>query len=356
MTGSATAWVDRFAAALREEHRLLFDYERRALKPEFAQYVDCPVCGHAEGRFLFEKDWFVHVRCPRCRVVYMNPRLSNAATVQFYNSAVNAVYNETKFDVVSNAPSLDDEINFSNLDLIVRERGGVAAGELLEIGSATGAFLRRAKERGFSVHGLELIQRNWKRSADLLGPTILNCDVFDAAYPDATFDVLYMRDVIEHIAEPRRFARELARIAKPGCLLFVETHNIDSIVNRLTGKRHTVVFGFEHPVHWSPVSVRRLAADAGFAVTKIAFASLDCTVFNVVDYLLHPSFTTVYPDPLPPALRAALEALGRLVARPRVSRIDRAITPRLANALRRGSVMKVVAVKRDSLGNTLLPI
>src|SRR5207244_3214059 len=149
-----------------------------------------------------------YVKCQDCSMVYMNPRLSRDATYAFYNSKANAIYNEGKFDEPSASTALDDEINLANLRLI-EQYGGGARGNLLEIGSAKGTFLLRAKEHGYTVYGLELNERNLQSSRELVGETIYDVDLFDAHLETGKFDVIYMRDVIEHIPDPKPFLREL---------------------------------------------------------------------------------------------------------------------------------------------------
>src|SRR5271165_3862918 len=46
---------------------------------------------------------------------------------------------------------------------------------------------------------------------------------------DASFDVVFAIEVIEHLENPRRVLREIARLLKPGGRLFLTTPNNESI-------------------------------------------------------------------------------------------------------------------------------
>lgn len=339
--------ADRFAIALREQHRLLFDHDRKMLKEQYAQYTDCPVCDSHESVLLFEKDWFRFVRCKNCSMVYLNPRLNDEATYAFYNSEVNSIYNETKFDTVSSSTMLDDRINLCNLNLIERFRQYRVKGNLLEIGSAKGYFLQKAKELGYRIYGLELNTKNFLYSRNLLGDTIYNVDIFQANFESEMFDVIYMRDVIEHIPNPKPFFNELNRIAKRDCLLFVETHNIDGLIYRVVRERHTVIFGFEHPNHWSPRTLTRILSLTKFEVAKVIHKSLDFTMRDITGYFAVPSFTTVYPEQSSKGRTLLLRMLRKALIVWPISYLDSIVTPQLANRLKRGSVIKVVAKKKD---------
>ena len=138
-------WRERFLAALQEQHRVYFDPAMQEMRPEYAEYTACPLCGSTESTLRFEKDWFKYNECADCALVYMNPRLNHRATQQFYNSNVNEIYNETKFHDTTLTKG-DDDRNLANLDLLAKH--GARSGKLLEIGCAKGFFLVKAKERG----------------------------------------------------------------------------------------------------------------------------------------------------------------------------------------------------------------
>jgi 2-polyprenyl-3-methyl-5-hydroxy-6-metoxy-1,4-benzoquinol methylase len=274
----------------------------------------------------------------------MNPRMNQAATHAFYNSDVNAIYNETKFDQVSSATQMDDQINLRNLEMIDRFRRG-EKGTLLEIGSAKGFFLAKARERGYTVYGLELNQKNYQYSRARLGDNIVNVDLLDAHFDSNKFDVVYMRDVIEHIPTPKLFFQEVCRVTKPGGILFVDTHNINGWIYKIVRERHTVIFGFEHPVHWSPRTLRRLLLQNSFMVRKISQASLDFTMVQILYYFLSPSFTTIYPKPVSRISRFMIRRLLFPFRFKLLYWLDKNTLPNIANFFGRGSVMKVIAEK-----------
>lgn len=344
MSDKTMDWKTRWQSALIEQHALLFDYITKSIKFQFAETVNCPVCDSSRAALFFEKDWFQYVKCQDCSMVYMNPRMNRAATHAFYNSNVNAIYNETKFDQVSSSTELDDRINFGNLKLIDKFRCG-EKGTLLEVGSAKGFFLSKAREMGYRIYGLELNQANYKYSREKLGDTILNVDLADAKFEDKKFDVVYMRDLIEHIPTPKSFLNEIGRITKPGGIVFVETHNIEGWIYKITRERHTVIFGFEHPNHWSPRTLAKALAQHGFAVREVVHVSLDFTLRAIMDYLTEPGFTTVYPQPVGRGIRLFVRILRKLFSFKVIRWPDSHTLPYLANLFRRGSIMKVIAQK-----------
>lgn len=337
---------DRLRDALADQHRQVFDPERKTLRDDRAEYIDCPVCDSPDKSLFFTKDWFTFSKCNQCSMVYLNPRLTVQATYDFYNSPWNAIYNEQKFDIVSQHTELDDEINRTNLDLILGARQG-ARGELLEIGFASGVFLRAAKAAGFNVHGLELNEPNYQKVRAELGSTIHNVDLFRANLPADHFDVIYMRDVFEHVPEPKRMLRELQRIMKPGGLVYIEVPNIEGLIYKVVKERHVCIFGFEHLNYWSPATLQRILDLTGFSVRNTVFESLDFTVGDLCRAYLAPTHTTLFPAKVSKVPEVALKLLNLALSAPGVRHVDRALTPKLADRLGRGSVVKVLAEKRS---------
>lgn len=339
------SYEERLQAALVAQHRKYFDQERQVLKPELAEAIDCPVCDSSDKTLFFTKDWFTFSKCNACSMVYLNPRLTERATYDFYNSEWNELYNEAKFDAVSTSTAIDDEINRSNLELIVNAKGS-ARGDLLEIGFASGVFLRAAKAAGFAVHGIELNQRNYERVRTELGPTMHDVDLFEAKLPDRAFDVIYMRDVFEHVPKPKPMLHELNRIAKPGGLLYIEVPNIEGLIYKVVKERHVCVFGFEHLNYWSPSTLEKILDLTGFRVRETRFESRDFTIGDLARAFFIPTHTTLYPARMNKLSELILKTVNFASSATPLRQLDRALTPKIADRLGRGSVVKVLAEKR----------
>lgn len=339
-------WQQRWHKALEEQHRNIFDYDKRSLKEQFAQYVNCPSCGNDSQRskFIFEKDMFKYYRCRRCGLVYMNPRLNNTATASFYNSNVNAIYNERKFDIPDDV-NQDNDINAKNFYLLETVRASKNKGILLEIGCAKGYFLKKAKEDGYHVWGLELNSKNCQYATNILGDTIINKDLIEARLDSAMFDVVYMRDVIEHLPNPREIMVEINRILKKDGILFIDTHNIDGFIHKIVQKKHTVIFGFEHPVHWSPKSLVYLFHSTGMKLKNIYFESIDFTLSCILSYFVESTFTTIIPENISTKKKVLFKFLRKPFMIFPFNKLDNKFMPFISNMLKAGSTMKVFARK-----------
>ena len=339
---------ERLRAALLEQHKRWFDYGTGALKAEVAEAIDCPVCGSREHRVYFVKDMFRFTRCSSCAMVYLNPRLNVPSTYAFYNSEWTAIYNESKFENASASTALDDKFNAANLDLLSRHQATPGRGKLLEIGFGGGYFLQAARKRGYEVFGIDVDHSNYVRAKGLFGANVKNTDLFEAGFDAGGFDITYMRDVFEHVPNPKPMLAEINRLSRPGALVFIEVPNIEGLIYKFVGKRHVCVFGFAHLNYWAPATMERILRDTGFEIAEIRHDSLDFTLGELVRYFLEPSFTTVDHVNQNPLVRFALKVARRMVNLKWVRLLDRRYTPVIADRIGRGSVIRVVARKRAS--------
>ena len=92
---------------------------------------------------------------------------------------------------------------------------GVAPGmRVLEVGSGLGLLASAVAARGASVTGVERSPEQIAAAAPNV--TYIEGDAHDLDFPDASFDLVYTRYVLEHVGDPERVVREMRRVARPG--------------------------------------------------------------------------------------------------------------------------------------------
>lgn len=334
-------YSNRFKNALQLELNKVIDYKIKSIYEKYSVHISsCPVCDSQEHKVYLVKDYFVHMKCKKCNFIFLNPRLNENATFSFYNSEVNEIYNEKKFNSFQ-YDTLDDTLNLENFERLKCHVINIPEKKLLEIGPGKGTFLKKAAEVGFDVHAIEL-NVNLIERLKKITEKIYEHDIAELNLPDNYFDVIYFRDVMEHIPNIKIFMSNIARILKPGGIVFIDTHNIESYINKITKEYHTVIFAFEHPVHWSPKTLKLAGENSGLKWVKTYFDDIDFSMRNIINYYLYPSFTYINPPKINIISKFLLKSLSYFFRIPGISIFDRYISRKIALRMEAGAKMMLV--------------
>jgi SAM-dependent methyltransferase len=84
---------------------------------------------------------------------------------------------------------------------------------VLEVGAGTGKQAADLTARGFQVDAIEIAASNYAQ--DRLFP-IVDYDGRHIPFPDATFDVVFSSNVLEHVPDLAQLHAEIRRVLKPG--------------------------------------------------------------------------------------------------------------------------------------------
>ncbi len=143
-------------------------------------------------------------------------------------------------------------------------------GSLLDVGCGGGELLRTADARGWRAAGAEPMPE----AAQLARSRAPGADVRtglsqDVGFVERSFDVVCAFHVLEHMPNARTFLRGLARFARPGGLVVVETPNYASRLRRVQGERWLHLRPLEHLVHFTPDTMRAAFAGAGLEPLRV---------------------------------------------------------------------------------------
>jgi SAM-dependent methyltransferase len=212
------------------------------------------------------------VRCRRCGLLMTNPRDDDQTIGRVYAGLRDASYDGEDRSRQLTARAF--------LDLV--ESHHSTKGRLLDIGCATGLFARAAHESGWTVTGVEAsawaIERARQRCP---GATFIRQLLEDVDFPAASFDVVTLWDVLEHVRSP---AATLARIRQwlaPGGRLFLNLPDAGSWTARSMG-RHWVLLLREHLWYFDRATMSRLLQQCGFELVETRPNSVRFSMRNVL--------------------------------------------------------------------------
>ena len=232
--------------------------------------VRCCVCS-LPGEQLYSLPPFGVVRCPVCALVFVSPRLTSAALQRLYDEPQyfeGGVYGaQAKW---SPAMVLQRSWTAGRLARVAALRR--PPGRLLEIGSGYGLFLHAARVAGYDVRGVELSHTGSEHARTGLGLEIFCGQLADA--PTDPADVICFWDTLEHVPDPLAFLLEVRARLSPGGVIALSVPYFSSVPARMLRSRWWTLKPEQHIWHFTPATLRLVAARAGLVLTKMITSPL----------------------------------------------------------------------------------
>jgi 2-polyprenyl-3-methyl-5-hydroxy-6-metoxy-1,4-benzoquinol methylase len=251
------------------------------------QEIECPLCDSTASvqvavchdRLLDIEGQFKMVHCTHCGLHYLNPQPTTAELERYYPEGYDPFQ----------MPSLDQVSYLQRLSVeygLRKRRRAVTryqhSGSLLEIGCGTGLFLDAMRRMGgWQLKGVEVSELAARNAQERLELDVFHGQLEDAKYPDHSFDVVVMWDVLEHVHNPKQTLFEINRILAPDGLLVCRVPLLNGWDRRLFGPYWA---GWDAPRHLTVFSMHTLTmmlAHTGFRVRRAACISGSYPAFQL---------------------------------------------------------------------------
>lgn len=141
----------------------------------------------------------------------------------------------------------------------------VKSGRVLDVGCASGYFLEEAREQGWDGWGVEYSPFAAGIAREKFGTRIFEGTLEQAEFPDKSFELITMFDLLEHVTDPVIVLEEAGRILVNGGKILIVTPNVGSISARLMGHRWSHI-SREHLWYFDGKRLEQLLAETGFSV------------------------------------------------------------------------------------------
>lgn len=216
------------------------------------------------------------VRCKKCGLIYINPRLRKEEIMRGYSDAVDEIYvSQEKGRLLTFQKGIRLVQKYSQ-----------KKGKILDIGCAAGYFLKVAKDAGWETFGAEPAKWMSEYGNRHFGVNIKAGTLEDAKFPSDFFDVVTMWDVLEHTTDPFSTLKEVNRIMKKGGVLIVNFPNIGDFLARLFGRKWWFILSV-HLYYFTTDTLMGMLKKTSFApiACRPHFQTLS---FNYLVYRLRP--------------------------------------------------------------------
>jgi SAM-dependent methyltransferase len=231
--------------------------------------VACPLCGARRADDIAAEFGIAVARCLECGLVYT--RTPRPQAQDHYTVPVHEFTEKYELVFRGEAPHPRDPNYEDVLDALAKIR---SPGDLLDVGSHCGFFLRRARARGWRTTGVEP-----SPTSSALARERFDLDVrtgfLDERFGDASFDAVTMLDVLEHVGQPQPLLREIRRVLRPGGIVAIKVPNVRYVrakyrlLRRVPGAVADAFDAREHLAHYSAHTLTRLLREEGFELESL---------------------------------------------------------------------------------------
>lgn len=176
-------------------------------------------------------------------------------------------------------------LQFKGLIGLMQKFASLDGARLLDVGANTGVFLNLMREYTSDYSGIEPSEEAVKVAKVEFGLEVENSVVADATLPDGTYDLITMWDVVEHLYDPLMDTATLFNKLKPGGMVFITTHDVDSFLAKVTKKNYPM-FMYQHFYHFSPKTLSKMMVKNGYEVLGVRYFNKTWTFGYLCELLI----------------------------------------------------------------------
>jgi 2-polyprenyl-3-methyl-5-hydroxy-6-metoxy-1,4-benzoquinol methylase len=288
------AKIDRVKSALIDEGKInpniqeLHDYFDRVVqkyfdgnrpKSEYFEGVRCYNCGGKEVSTSFVVNRFKHVRCKRCGMIYVNPRLREEITHKLYHeSPYNEMYKIKLIPAIDYRKHILGTRKYQQIS-----QGFKKPGKVLDIGCGLGEVLSVFKENGWNCTGIEFNEFAARYARDQFHLKIINKSIYDFS-TEEQYDLVMLWGVLEHFYNPKKILKKIHEILSDNGTLVIEVPSADSVLVRFYERTQygvdRIIEGDRHIMLFSLRGFEEMLKRTGFNPVKILSNGLDISTLN----------------------------------------------------------------------------
>lgn len=233
--------------------------------------MNCPIC-----RAVTTEKFFIDTReascnsrmmlwrCPGCGVIFSDDYGTDRAGL--YGADYAAWGSASNSDEESEI-AVAKKMAFSGQVTEILSLFDLVGSRALDVGAGNGYLMEILAEAGIEVWGTEISKHSWAICEKKFPGKIHLGGLKYAVYPDDFFDVVFMTDVLEHMADPKDDMSEVRRILRAGGYLFIISPNSGSMTRKMLGPKW-FQYKYEHVFYFNKKSLEKLLESSGFRLVR----------------------------------------------------------------------------------------
>lgn len=234
-------------------------------------YDSCPVCGSKNilpvlsvKDFTVSGEIFEVWECKSCTLRFTQNIPEFEEMTPYYKSENYISHSETKAGIINRLYHQVRKRTLRKKRRLIEGFTGMRSGNILDIGSGTGAFLSEMKKK-WKVTGLEPEESARQKASELYGLEVAESSAL-FSMKTGTFDAITMWHVLEHVHDMHSYISQIKALLKPGGKLFIAVPNYTSYDEEVYHKYWAAYDVPRHLYHFSPFSMKELLSLHGLKI------------------------------------------------------------------------------------------
>lgn len=232
----------------------------------------CPWCGSDKAQInLWLKDEFLtkedfHIcECLSCGLLYTMPRPSKDKIGAYYKSEEYYSHQENKKGFIPKVYEAVKKVNLKHKYKLATN--GITKGKLLDIGCGVGDFLHTAEEHGWDCTGVEPSEDAIAIARKRIKANIIASEDLEQI-PEATFDLITMWHVLEHVDDLKWQVEQLQRLIKPQGRIVIAVPNHKSYDAQFYKELWAAYDVPRHLSHFDKITITKIFKTKGLVLKK----------------------------------------------------------------------------------------
>lgn len=237
-------------------------------------HTACPVCDSADIHpvltardYTVSKDIFEIAECSHCTARFTQNIPDAASIGRYYQSENYISHSNTSKGLVNRLYHQARKITLNQKRSLVESVTGLKNGNLLDVGAGTGFFVDTMRKAGWKVTGLEPDETARARAGEMNILLNESTDLFKL--PPASFDVITMWHVLEHVHDLHGYLKQLKTLLQENGKLIIAVPNYTSADAGIYKEYWAAYDVPRHLYHFSPKSMELLLNRHGFKLRSM---------------------------------------------------------------------------------------
>ena len=236
-------------------------------------YNSCPLCDNQNiYKVLSAKDYTVSAEnfeiweCGNCSLRFTQNIPDAQHIGKYYKSEDYISHSDTKKGFINSLYHSVRKRTLQQKRNLVESFTNKSAGNILDIGAGTGAFLNAMS--GWNCSGTEPEENARNKAKELYGIDLKNAEAL-FSLPVSSFDAITMWHVLEHVHQLHENISQFKNLLKEDGKLFIAVPNYTSEDAKIYGQYWAAYDVPRHLYHFSPKSMKTLLNEHGLELKNV---------------------------------------------------------------------------------------